>query len=113
NDQIPSPGHDPPCRTFGPIASSRLPSRRVYLDDPPFGLGNDLRRDDDDVAVTHRRAVRDKRSEVGARLDLGQAFDGDDLESHDASLRRVYARAGERRAVPSAAAGRRPPRIAG
>ena len=67
----------------------RLLARRHRLEvaKTAFGLGHDLLRDDQDVAVAQFRVLCDKPAEVVARLDLGQALDRDDLERfHTASI---------------------------
>ena len=49
-------------------------------DDTALGLRDGLLGDDDDVAVAQRDGARDERREVGARRDLGQPLDRQDLD---------------------------------
>jgi len=62
----------------------------AQIDDPALGLGDDLVGDADDVAVFEPNRVPDQSGEVGALVDLGQPFDGQDLDhaSSTASARR-------------------------
>ena len=62
------------ARSEGTISSSR--------DDPAFGLGDDLLRDDDDVAALEparaRSRLREQRREIVAGLDLGDTLEPED-----------------------------------
>ena len=74
-----------------------LPSvRGVDLDDPAFGLADDLLRDDDDVTVSQLGVRRDQLGEVVTIGDLGQSRYRDDFDPHrarSASARVAFASA--------------------
>lgn len=94
-----APGHDPyRLGVDGGLAG-------VGGEHPALGLGDDLRGDQDDVAVGQRGGGgRDQLGEVVALADLGQPGDGPDLEGGcGAHARTSSARASASRAMAAVA----------